>query len=372
MRPERRLAQIILMITVGVTLLGGLGAGLARLGWQMDSLSRNWMVVHGPLMISGFLGTLICLERAVALKSRFRLVMVVPVINALGAAALLLMQGAMPARILLVLGSAGLTVLFIIMLRIHPSQDIAIMTSGSASWLVGNILWLAGQPIFQVVHLWTAFLVLTIVGERLELSRVQRLGRANEHLLVLFVGIYQSGALLSVVYPDVGIRILGAGGVLMAIWLLRNDIARRTILKDGLPRYIAACLLSGYVWLGFGGAVSIWKGAVYAGPNYALILHALLLGFVFSMIFGHMPIILPALTGLRLQYRPIFYLQLVLLHVSLVYRTYGNLALNMSARRWGGLLNVATILLFLSTTVIGLILSNIGKEDRLRTHDVEI
>jgi hypothetical protein len=173
--------------------------------------------------------------------------------------------------------------------------------------------------------------------------------------------IYLTGVLLTIFDLDTGIRLLGIGAVSMALWLLRYDIARRTILQTGLPRYIATCLLVGYVWLGFGGLIAIWKGAVYAGPDYAVILHSFLLGFVFSMIFGHMPIILPALTGLRLKYSPVFYVHLVLLHVALIYRIYGNLALNFTARKQGGLLNASAILLFLLVTTLTVIRSYIGR-----------
>ena len=164
--------------------------------------------------------------------------------------------------------------------------------------------------------------------------------------------------LLTVFNLDAGIRLLGIGAVLMAGWLLRYDIARQTIRQRGLPRYIAACLLAGYVWLGFGGLVALWKGAVYAGPDYATILHAFLLGFVFSMIFGHMPIILPALTGLQLKYTPLFYGPLLLLHAALTYRLYGNLAADLIARQRGGLLNATAILLFLGLVGLTLFRSN--------------
>jgi hypothetical protein len=44
------------------------------------------------------------------------------------------------------------------------------------------------------------------------------------------------------------------------------------------------------------------------------------------MIFAHAPIILPALTGLQLRFTPVFYGHLTLVHVTLAYRLYGNLA----------------------------------------------
>jgi hypothetical protein len=362
MKTVRFLPRILMLLTVLMALLGGLGSGLARLGWQMDPLSQNRILVHGPLMICGFLGTLICLERAVALASRYRWSLVVPLINAAGAGALLLARDAIIAKILLTGGSLGLLILFGLMLRLYPSRDMVIMALGTACWVVGNALWVAGQPIFQVVHLWTAFLVLTIVGERLELSRVRRLTPYMEQMLVLAVSVYLMGVSLSIFNLNVGIRLLGIGAVLMAAWLLRYDVARRTIYKTGLPRYIAACLLIGYVWLAVGGVIGVWKGALYAGPDYAAMLHAFLLGFVFSMIFGHAPIIVPALTGLRLNYHPIFYGHLLLLHGALAYRTYGSLVLDGNAQRWGGLMNVVAVLLFIIVTGSVLYRSNNRKK----------
>ncbi len=358
MKIERLFPRILLLLVTIVALLGGLGAGLARMGWQMDALSQSWLFIHGPLMISGFLGTLICLERAVALEGRYRWSMIVPAINAAGAAALLLTGDTSLAKLLLSAGSLGLVLLFGLMLRLHPSRDMLIMAAGAACWLVGNVVWLAGQPVFQVVHLWTAFLILTIVGERLELSRVRRLTRRSEYLLMLAVGVYIAGVLVTLINLEAGIRLSGIGAILVAGWLLCYDIARRTIRQRGLPRYIAACLLAGYVWLGVGGAIGLWQGALYAGPVYAALLHAFLLGFVFSMIFGHMPIIVPAITGLRLNYSPIFYIPLLLLHSTLVYRTYGSLVLDFTVQRWGGLLNVIAVLLFFGLTVRALLLSN--------------
>jgi len=106
--------------------------------------------------------------------------------------------------------------------------------------------------------------------------------------------------------------------------------------------------------------LGVWKGALYAGPDYAAMLHAFLLGFVFSMIFGHAPIIVPALTGLRLAYSPIFYGHLILLHVMLAYRTYGSLAHDLEAQRWAGLFNVVAVLLFTGVTAGVLYRSNLG------------
>lgn len=369
MKMVRLLPRIVLLLTVAVALLGGMGSGLARLGWQMDPLSQNWILVHGPLMICGFSGTLICLERAIALASRYRWSMIVPVINAAGAVALLLMQDATVAKFLLTAGSLGLLLLFGVMLRLYRSRDMVIMSLGAACWFVGNALWLSGQPVYQVVHLWVAFLVLTIVGERLELSRVRRLTPTSETLLTIAVGVYLAGVTLTLFDLNMGIRLTGVGAILMAAWLLHYDIARRTIYRQGLTRYIAACLLIGYVWLAIGGMIGIWKGALYAGPDYAAMLHAFLLGFIFSMIFGHAPIILPAVSGLRVQYTPLFYVHLILLHVALAYRTYGSLTLDLTAQSWGGLLNVVAVLLFMVVMAWAVFRANVSQPPAVRLAD---
>jgi hypothetical protein len=365
MRAKRLLPRVLLMVVSLVALVAGMGAGLARMGWPMDALSRDLMAMHGPLMIGGFLGTLISLERAVALADRYRWSLWVPAVNAAAALALLATGDSLLAKLLLTAGSAGLLLIFGCLLRIQTVRHMLVMTVGAGCWLLGNLLWLAGTPIFAVVHLWTAFLVLTIVGERMELSRVRRLTPAIENALLAALAVYVAGVLLTAGYGlgvslAWGIRILGVGAILMAAWLLRYDIARRTIHGEGLPRYIAACLLVGYGWMAVGGAIGVWQGALYAGPMYAAMLHAILLGFVFSMIMGHAPIILPAVTGLRFSYHSYFYLPLILLHVSLFYRIYGYLTLDFTAQNWGGMLNAIAILTFLALTVWTMVTVNVA------------
>ena len=45
----------------------GVSLGLVRLGWNLPLPWQDQLIAHGPLMVCGFLGTLISLERAVAL-----------------------------------------------------------------------------------------------------------------------------------------------------------------------------------------------------------------------------------------------------------------------------------------------------------------
>lgn len=339
-----------LLAGVVLLLLVSLWAGLVRQGWVMPAPSPGTVFGHGPLMIGGVLGTLITLERIVALAAhshRSGLAFAAPLLTAAGGALLVLGDITALPRLFITAGSAGLVLIFLVLIRRHIAAYTLVMTAGAVCWLVGNLLWTAGQPVFQVVHWWIAFLVLTIVGERLELSRIARLTDAMQRQFLLAAAVYLAGVALTVAQLDWGVRLSGVGALALAAWLLRYDIARRTIKRDGLTRYIAACLLSGYVWLGVGGLFAIAFGGVRAGVQYELLLHALLLGFVFAMIFGHALIIIPSLTGRSPDYSPIFYAPLALLHLSLLLRIVAGLGNQTVLRQWGGMFNVIAILLFM-------------------------
>ncbi len=345
-----------LMILAALALLAGLWAGLLRLGWQLPPLVLQLPAQHGPLMVSGFLGTLIGLERAVALSQNQggrRLYYLSPLLAGLGAVTLFLALPTAVPRGLSTLGALGLVLIFVVIYRLQPTTDHAVMGIGALLWLVGNGLWLAGWPVFRVVPWWAGFLILTIAGERLELGRVLMHKRNTRQAFLVVTAVFLSGLLLSLVAFDSGVRLAGVGLIALGAWLLRYDIARRTIRQKRLTRFIAACLLPGYVWLVVGGLFWLAYGGQYvAGPVYDALLHTLFLGFVFSMIFGHAPVIVPAVLGVQVPYTPIFYLHLGLLHLSLLLRVVGDGLLLFPLRRWGGLLNEVAVLLFLLVTAV--------------------
>lgn len=249
------------------------------------------------------------------------------------------------------LGSLGLVAVFVVIIRRQPALFTVIMGLGALAWLAGNGLWLAGRSIYGVVPWWAGFLVLTIVGERLELAQLSRLSAVRRGAFLVATGFFLAGLVVTSIAFDIGIRLVGVGMLVLALWLLRYDIARRTVRKTGLTRFIAACLLSGYVWLGASGLMGLLFGGVVAGPRYDAVLHALFLGFVLAMIFGHAPIIFPAVLGSPLSFQPTFYAHLALLHTSLILRVAGDLAGWLPGRQWGGLLNVLAVLLFLANTM---------------------
>lgn len=348
-----------LMLLAAFALLAGLWAGLLRLGWQLPPLVLRLPAQHGPLMVSGFLGTLISLERAVALSQNQngrRIYYLAPLLAGLGAVTLFFDLPTAVPRGLSTLGALGLVLIFVVIYRLQPTTDHLVMGIGALLWLLGNGMWLAGQPVYQVVPWWAGFLVLTIAGERLELARVLLHKKSTRQAFVGVTAVFLAGLLLSLFTFDAGVRLAGLGLVALGLWLLRFDIARRTIRQKGLTRYIAACLLPGYVWLIFSGLLWLIYGGQYvAGPIYDALLHTIFLGFVFSMIFGHAPIIVPAVLGVQVPYTPLFYVHLALLHLSLVMRVAGDLLLWLPLRRWGGLLNEVAVLLFLLVTGVAVL-----------------
>ena len=360
MTAKQALLRLPLLAAVGLGLLTGILAGLVRLGVVIPAISAGAMVNHGPLMIGGVLGTLICLERAVALsayRGRQAVAYIVPLLAGVGGVLLALGQMDALPKVLIAAASAGLVFLFTLLIRRHLASYTLVMAAGAVCWLVGNLLWLAGSPVSSLVHWWAAFLTLTVVGERLELSRITRLTTQSQRLFLLAVAVYMAGVLLTLVQLDTGVRLAGAGMVALAVWLLRYDIARRTVRRPGLPRFIAVSLLAGYVWLGTGGVFALLFGGVRAGVQYEALLHALLLGFIFSMIFGHALIIVPAIIGRAVSFRRVLYLPLLLLHGSLVVRLAGALASAYGLRRDGAILNVVAVLAFIGLIVAGAVMT---------------
>ena len=342
--------RLPLLILGFASLASGVLAGLARLGWAVPLPSAQLALLHGPLMVCGFLGTVIGLERAVALG--YRWAYAGPLLTGLGGVALLLGFPPSVGASAMVLGSAVLfTGTTLIMLR-QRELFMVTMVLGAACWLAGNLLWLTGTGVSGVVALWMNFLVLTIAGERLELSRFLPPSPAAKQIFTVILVVLMTGGILS--GTGAGIVMYGIGLLGLAVWLLRQDIARRTVKEQGLTRFIAVCLLSGYVWLAIGSVMLLAAGGL-AGVAYDAVLHAILIGFVFSMVFGHAPIIFPAVVRVRMPYHWTFYLPLLVLHVSLLMRLSGDGLMLPELRSLGGLLNAAALVLFILNTVSSVI-----------------
>jgi hypothetical protein len=333
-----------------LSLVAGLAGGLARAGWNLGSWPAVASAFHGPLMLAGFLGTVIGLERAVSSKRLWAYL--APLCTGVGALALVAGGAAGPARALVALGSAAMVGALAVAAGRHPARWTATQLLGGASFAVGSALWAFGWPLAQVVPWWQAFLVATIAGERLELSRLLEPTRAALGAFAALVGVLVLGAILSGVALDAGLRLGGVAWLALALWLARWDLARKSVRWPGLSRFMAVAVLSGHFWLGIAGLLALGFGDAAAVPGLArdAVLHALFLGFAFAMIFGHAPVIFPAVLGLSFAFRRRLWIHLALLHVSVLVRVGADLWGWTAGRSWAGALNAAVVLLFLVNT----------------------
>lgn len=294
------------VLPAGLALLVGIDAGLTLLRVWSPIHSGRLGEAHGVLMVLGFIGTLIALERAVALGQRAGYL--VPALFGLGALGLI--AGFAPAAGVLVAGALGLCLLYVPLWR--RQRDDAVLVSALGAVLVagGTVLWSRGADLALVVPWLAGFVILTIAGERLELARLAMPAQASRSLLATATLICLSAA-AATLWPAVGFPLLGAALLLLTWWLWSYDVARRTVRGTGLPRYIAVCMLAGQAWLLVAGLIWLVAGSALAageGRAYDAVVHAVFLGFALSMIMAHAPTILPAVSRVALPYRPVLYL----------------------------------------------------------------
>lgn len=341
LRPDRRF-RLTLLGLAAAGMAAGLAAGLARLGWDVPG-GAGLAAVHGPLMISGVLGAVISLERAVALGGRWPYA--APLLAVLGSAALV---AGLPIAAGAVAYLVAALVLVAASLRIvvqQPADFTVALLVGAAAWAVGNALWLAGAAVPDLVGWWLAFLIFTIGGERLEMSRLLPRSRTGAALIGVAGGLVLAGAAVGLP-AGIGARLVGAGLLGLALWLLRHDIALRTVRRSGVTRFMAVCMLGGYAWLAVAGLVLLAALPERLPFGYDAALHAVLIGFVLSMIFGHALIILPAVGRLRLTWHPALYAPLALLHGSMLLRLCGDVDSREGLRLISGPLTVAALVGF--------------------------
>lgn len=304
------LLRIALAVTAAASLVAGLTGGLARLG--VIAPIGNIADMHGAIMASGFFGTLISLERAVA--DGRRVTLLVPAASAAGAILLLGGYAEATAPLFLIAG-LGLTATTALATWKLPTLFTGLTTVAAALWPLGTFFWMSGRTLAEVGYVWLGFLILTVVAERIELSRLMRPTLIARGLLVVLVALFVSA--LGAGQPWEGSILLSVALAGIALWLLREDIALRTVRTQGFARFSALLLICGYGWL-IVAAVSLSllppSETVY-GHDAAI--HAIAVGFILSMVFAHAPIILPAVTGAPVRYVPVLYGPAALLQVAI-------------------------------------------------------
>jgi hypothetical protein len=380
-------ARLPLVAGGGVALVAGLYGGLLLLGFGLPQPQVGYVrpalaEVHGPVMVLGFVGTLVALERATALEARWALS--APACAAVGALALVIAGPTWPGQVLLAAAGVLLLGVYVALWRRQPGPALLAQAAGAFAWYAAALLSLAGLPVADLVPWLTTFVVATIAGERLDLAPLAALGprltpasagadvatdrtvgpvrSATHRWFLAALAALLGGATAATLWPTVGAHLFGAGVLAVAGWLVTFDVARRTVRARGLPRYVAVGLLAGFAWLAVAGVLWTGQGRMVAGPAYDATLHAVFLGFTMSMIFAHAPVVLPAVLRRSLPYRPVLYAPLGLLHAALLLRVLVGDGLQVAVVwRWAGAATVAAVVCFAACAVV--LAARVGRGD---------
>lgn len=336
--PLMPIGLIFLIISVGV--------GLNYLGLSLPHFLAPSHVNHAFLMVGGFFGTLITLERAMALRKWWGYL--APSLTCI--AGLLMISGADThiSAVPLILGSLFYLFLLSSLYLAHRSFPIFVMTAGGMLWAGGNILFIFEKFRFTSILLWMGWFLFTITAERIELTKLAKRPRGWLFPFHAGISLFILSTIPSFFKVSLSYFLAGFSLTLLGLWLLKYDIAIITIKEKGLTRFISLCLLPGYIWLIIGGAFSLLLARNF--PVYDMFLHSVFLGFVFSMIFGHAPLIFPALMNIKMEFTPLFYIHLALLHGGLLMRALGNL-FDVRLIIPGAILNALSIIVFLLNTL---------------------
>jgi hypothetical protein len=335
----KRPFRFFFLLFAFANLIVGMLAGLGRLGWSAPVPEAY--AHHGAIMVGGFLGSLIALEKVIPLKKP--VFFIGPLLSAVSM--VVFITGYFHEAVMMLI-AAGIIFMAVygLYLRQQYTSYLVVAFFGAACWTVGNVLLLWKKFYPMAFPWWMAFLLFTIVSERLELTKFLPVSQQAKRLLLAFLILFIVGIIMP--FHSAGTYVSGAAMVCIGLWLLRYDVIRLTLRKEGLAKFIAIALLIGYFCLLLDGVFLMTLNNVSLG--YDITVHTFFLGFVFSMIFAHGPIILPGVLGLTVKpFHPLFYMPLAGLMISLAIRIAANvLLIDFSYRAISGWIAAVSILLY--------------------------
>ncbi len=338
--PELAMRRVLLLAAAGAAVVAVL-AGLGRLG-VVSGWCGSHAAAHGPLFVLGALAVVIQVERAAFLGHRWGYA--APV---LGTCVTVTVLANLPGAPAFAIASAlALVAVNASIVRGRPTAFAWLMLVGSGVLLVGAIAWALDRPVYQLVSAWMAFLVLTIVAERVEISRLGPMPRRTVLWVAGIIATFAASACAAAFGVSYALRGFGAAAILVGVWQVRFDMARRTLDRPGLSRFAAVGVLLGTSWLILSGVLFATTAVPPAGPLYDAALHAVFVGYVLSMVFSHAPFILPIVARASVPFSPWLYVPLLVLHVGLLARVVGDLASRSDLRQAGGVANAAALVLF--------------------------
>lgn len=347
MKPQYLLPLILLALIMGTV------GGWIRLGYVVAPLATA-AISHGLLMVGCFLGTLISLERCMVMTNKACLL--IPACGLL-ATCFVIFGNEYWGLIFLTIESAGLVVILYHQTLKYKLPELVWMCLGAICWLIGNIMVIRTGFIPVATTWWIAFIMFTIVGERMEFAKFLPNPKWSKMLIHGLMSLFFVGLLFP--FHQGGNLILGFTAISIGVWLICFDMARFSVRKTAFHCYIGLGLIVGYVWLiSFGLVLCLMENHPYF---YDLFLHTFFLGFAFSMIWAHAPIILPTIfRRTETLYNPVLWPLWLLFQLSLWGRTLACTFQNGEVRSWFGVIN-GWVILFMFTFMAGLLVYQMVK-----------
>jgi hypothetical protein len=230
-------------------------------------------------------------------------------------------------------------------------ESVAFITLTSALMYPGG---LAARP--EVALQALTFPIAVIAAERLEMSFL--LKKAGSRF-VLF-GMIGWCLLWNVVtwrgIPN--LTVMGGITLLLVMSIAFYDAALRVSKKqtDGLHKFLKTALMLSYVWL-FLGAVAMTASSKISSAIFKDVLfHLIGLGFIFTMILGHAPLILSAALG-KLPPKKAPMIPFLIFQTATTLRILGDFALLKSVPLWqfsgwiSGLIHIISFFAYIATLI---------------------
>ncbi len=281
------LASFILAIVLGVWRIA-----LSR-GFVLPSIPEI-LPPHGNVMVGAFLGTLIIFERMLALPVKW----LVWVPYAWGLSALAIHINFAGFKILNLIALFGWGVHRFIAYKtfknfFNPLVEFVAYIALSTSLFHENGL--AGSVESALSGL--SFAIAVIGVERIELTLSSQ--RRSAKFVYLSLIIYLLLSILNSLFYTIPLQAIGVALFLTGLGLIYNDSViimtlkgvRFGVTKTPLHKFSRQTLIVAYVWLLFS-AISIILWDLIQSVAKDIVFHSIGLGFIFTMILSHAPIIL--------------------------------------------------------------------------------
>ncbi|MEQ8684284.1 MAG: hypothetical protein RIE86_03285 [Imperialibacter sp.] len=326
-----------------VGLLSGVWAGLIRIGFDLPPV--DLATLHGPLMVGGFVGTLIGVERSI-LSSNGKW-WLIPALS--GAAIIAWLAGFHQVAPYFLIAASALLVLLqaILLLSSSPTWVTFVQFCGAICFAGGNIRLLFNPLMPAIVPFWMGFVLCFILATRLSENPAKNVLMGS----LIKVGLVVFLVSLIVPFHLGGYYLTGGGLVAIALGMIYIEVQTDQGIGWSYEKYSFTAIMLGWFWLLTSGiGIMLWKEHIY---GYDATTHSFFVGFLFSMVFIHALAKASYLAGLsKPPFHPVLFTWLILLSVSLLLRVFAADILHIiSLKKWSGLLNGISIFGFILSLI---------------------